>query len=441
MRKPALSLAAPLLLGLPVGASAQDPNDAAYANCDEAPGGSRTVRTNGFAQGLYVVSSNLPDATFTDDANGLADRNIVCAHWDDRTSGGTVVIPWAQFDRGEGMSGGRYDWSFVEEQIAPWAVRGQLVNLLVWPAVQKESQQFPDGQPATPAYIMNQPGVTFQCPDGSAQGTGSSGELPLPKFWEGRVKTPYREALLALVERYEDDDRINYFRFGIGVGAESYPANGTTTPTNYCRDDFISIFAGDNETQKANKAFNVWLGHAKESVLAFRAFDSAKPIVVTVNDFRTSTAQGLNKFPNDLANQATRNYHGYPLAGLGVQGATTADKDRWNASPRQRCNANWCVLFNSRKTLNIPLQLQTPTHSGVKGRPEESVDCPGSDNVGADGCMKTGNMAELIGFAAARGVNAYELYPYEWQVANDTAQRFYPDHDAEYGAALDSVKN
>ena len=426
-------------------AAAQDPNTADHPDCVQSPGGSSTVRTDGFVKGLHVVSSNLPGGTFSTnpaDPNGLADRNIECAHFDDRTSGGTIIIPWRQFDRGPNANP-RYRWGFVEDQIRPWAERGQVVNLLVWPAVQKASQRFPEGQSATPQYILNMGGVTFTCPEGTTQGTGTNGQLPLPKFWEGRVKDRYREALEAFVRRYENDPRVNYFRFGIGVGAESYPANGTTTPTNFCRDAFVGLFAGDTDTQRANKAYNTWLTFTKESVRAFRGFDSNKPIVVTLNDFRTRPAQGVNKFANDTADEATRTLQGLPPLGLGVQGATTKDVDRWNASPRQRCNANWCKLFNDRKTLGIPLQVQTPTHSGPIGRPDENRGVPGCEdgNNGPVGCMNTGNLPELMDFARARGANSFELYPYEWYVVNDTKHPFYNTERSKYRGALDRAKN
>ncbi|WP_395342237.1 hypothetical protein PN836_000465 [Ningiella sp. W23] len=422
-------------------------DSANFATCNESPGGSRTVRSNGFVKGLFVVSSNLPGATFStnpNDANGLADRNIECAHFDDRTSGGTVIIPWRQFDRGPGAQGGRYNWDFVESQIQPWADRGQVVNLLVWPAVQKESQKFPSGQSATPQFILDEPGVSFKCPEGTAQGTGTNGQLPLPKFWEGRVKNPYRTALKELVRRYENDNRINYFRFGIGVGAESYPANGTTTPTNFCRDKFVSLFSGANDTEKANKAFTTWLNFTKETVRVFRNFDSNKPIVVTLNDFRTRSSQGVNKFANDTENEATRSLGGAPKLGLGVQGATTSDLDRWNASPRQRCNANWCKLFNDNKNAGIVLQVQTPTHSGVIGRPNENTnvpECASGNNNGVAGCMKTGNLVELMDFARNRGANSFELYPYEWYVVNDTALNFNASDGVSYRNAMDRAKN
>jgi hypothetical protein len=449
MRTCLLSLSAVFALqSLP--ALAADPiNSADHPTCNESPGGSSTIRRDGFVKGLHVVSSNLPGATFNDDANGLADRNIECAHFDDRTSGGTVIIPWRQFDTGSSANGGRYFWDFIEEQIEPWASRGQVVNLLVWPAVQKESQKFPDGQSATPQFILNKSDVTFTCPDGSAQDTGSNGEVPIPKMWESRVYTPYRQALEALVNRYENDDRINYFRFGIGVGAESYPANGTTTPTNFCRDTFVNLFPGSDDTQRANTAFNTWLDYTVDSVQAFRSFDSAKPVVVTLNDFRTRSSQGINKFANDTANAATGNYLGYPPLGLGVQGATTKDVERWNASPRERCNANWCVLFNQRKSAGIPLQVQTPTHSGVNGRPDQNLDdarCVNQQtmkpqNSGPAGCMNTGNLAELMDFARARGANSFELYPYEWYIINDTAEPFYTDFQVQYRGAMDRAKN
>ena len=442
MRRIAIVLGLAAITALPGAALAQDPNTADHPSCDERPGGSRTVRTDGFVRGLHVVSSNLPGGTYAkdpSDPNGLADRNIECAHFDDRTSGGTVIIPWRQFDRGPDAKN-RYRWGFVEDQIRPWAERGQVVNLLVWPASQKESQLFPNGRSATPQYVLRT-GATFQCPDGTTQDNGSSGKFKIPKFWEARVRDRYQEALTAFAARYDGDPRVNYFRFGIGVGAESYPANGTTGPDNFCRENFVALFPGDTDAQRANRAFNTWRTHALGMVRFFRELDTETPIVVTLNDFRTRSTQGVNKFPNDVAREATRNHHGYPRLGLGVQGATTADVDRWNAKPRKRCNANWCKLFNDQKTANIPLQLQTPNHSGVNGRPGESDACPDTRNDGPAGCMTTGNLAVLMDFARARGANSFELYPYEWYVVNDTAFRFHGTNRDQYRGAMDRAKN
>lgn len=443
-------LFAALLLSLVATArGSPDPQDAVFAPCDQPKGAHSTTQRNGFAPGLYVVSSNLPGATFKPDGT-LASRNIVCAHQDRRTSGGTVVIPWAAFDKRDASGRGSFDWRFVEQQMAPWVVRGQKVNLLVWPAVQKEDQKFPAGQSATPQYILDQPDLLFQCPNGTTQGTSSVGTLPLPKFWRAEVYTKYAQAVRQFVLRFQDDPNVNYFRFGIGVGAESYPANGATAPNNFCMRTFIQQFPGSTDEARANSAFNVWKDYVAGRIRAFRRFNSNKPIIVTVNDFRTkSSGQALNEFPDMIANEATREFNGFPKLGLGVQGATTKDVDRWNE--QERCNANWCAIFNRNKNLAIPLQLQTPTHSGVYGPPGPGnpiARCQGTQNNGALGCMNTGNMAVLIAFALQRGVRSFELYPYEWYVANDKRfttnpdlENFYELFGNEYRAALDSASN
>lgn len=383
-----------------------NPLEAKFPRCSQPKGTYSTTSTNGFVPGLFVVSSNLPGATIR--RNGqLANRNIVCAHMDSRTSGGTVVIPWAAFDTRDANGRGPFNWRFVQQQMAPWVARGQKVNLLVWPAVQNEDQKFPDGRPATPQFILDQPRLTFQCPSGTTQGT-SIGIRQVPKFWLPDVYTKYAQALRQLVRRFENDMNVNYFRFGIGVRAESYPANGVTSPNGFCMNAFIQQFPGATTQARANAAFNEWNNYVARRIRAFRRFNSKKHIIVTVNDFRTRTSgQGLNLFPEMVAKEATREYNGLPKLGLGVQGATTKDIDRWRSQPRrERCNANWCAIFNRYKNSGIPLQLQTPTHSGVNGPPwPDNPDpaCQDSRNNGKRGCMRTGNMAMLIDFRVDAG--------------------------------------
>jgi hypothetical protein len=428
------------------GKAQPDPNTATYKGCDHARGEYSTAQENenGFVPGLYVTTSNLPGATYNKDGS-LANRKIVCSHMDRRTTGGSVIIPWAQFDKGNG----NYDWTFVDQQMQPWIDRGQMVNLLVWPAVQKKDQLFPEGESATPDYIMNL-GMTYECPDGSTQGHNSEG-IPLPMFWERSVYRSYTKALKQLVRQYQNHPNINYFRFGIGVGAESYPANGATTPTNFCMETFVDQFEGDTYEQKAQDAYKTWKNFVKKRIRAFRRFNSKKPIVVTINDYYTLPSIDKNEFPRTIAHEATRSYRNYPKLGLGVQGATTIafDEHRLDGA---RCHADWCNIFDSAKSLGIPLQLQTPLHSGVNGRPGEwqnYEECKTHrQNNGRYGCTNTGNLKDLIDYSLSVGVNAFELYPYEWMVANDEnwvndppELNWHVQYGEEYGNALDRASN
>lgn len=384
-----------------------------------------TVHKDGFVPGLFIVTSNIPGATYNCDGT-LCEKKVALCHEDPRTSGGSVVIPWAQFDKRDGEGGGYFDWDFVDQQMEPWIARGQVVNLLVWPAVQKKDQLFPNGGSATPDYIMNQPDMTYQCPDGSAQSGCCSQGIPLPKFWKPEVYQKYGQALKQFVKRYEDHPSVNYFRFGIGVGAESYPGNGCTMPHNYGMSTLVDQFEGANHEEKAKKAYKTWSNYAAGRVSAFRQFNSKKPIVVTINNF--STLEGIDKtdFPHMIAHEATKDYSvdgvEYPKLGLGVQGATTNDVDKYNKG--EMCYADWGTIFKKSKDLGVPLQIQTPLHSGVNGRPgpcQQRKECQvKKKNNGKYGVTNTGNLSELIDFSLSVGANAFELYPYEWMVANDT---------------------
>ena len=431
-----------------------DPLTARYEPCQQPRGSYSTNRKDGFVPGLFTVTSNLPGATWNRDGS-LAFKKIVCAHEDSRTSGGSVVIPWAQFDKRDGQGGGHFDWDFVDEQMAPWVARGQVVNLLVWPAVQKRDQCFPNGASATPDYIMNATNMSYQCPDGSAQG-GTSEGVPLPMFWKPEVHLKYIQGLKQFVAHYQDHPNVNYFRFGIGVGAESYPGNGATTHNNYCMSTFVNLFEGDTYNEKAVNAYDTWKNFSAWITRAFRRFNSTKPIVVSINNF--STLQGIDEtdFPRMIAEEATKYYEDpsygveYPKLGLGVQGATTNDIDLWNSG--KRCYADWCAIFDRAKDLGVPLQLQTPLQSGVNGRPGPSQsfqECKTSrKNNGRFGCTNTGNLAELIDFALSVGVNSFELYPYEWQIANDKSWsndppelNWYNIYGQQYSDALYKASN
>eukprot|EP00542_Grammatophora_oceanica_P013733 CAMPEP_0194055224 /NCGR_PEP_ID=MMETSP0009_2-20130614/55971_1 /TAXON_ID=210454 /ORGANISM="Grammatophora oceanica, Strain CCMP 410" /LENGTH=434 /DNA_ID=CAMNT_0038704049 /DNA_START=78 /DNA_END=1382 /DNA_ORIENTATION=- len=413
-----------------------------------------TERKDGFVPGVFVVTSNIPGATYNRDGS-LCEKKVCLCHKDFRTSGGSVVIPWAQFDKRDGEGGGYFDWDFVDQQMEPWLARGQVVNLLVWPAVQKKDQLFPNGGSATPDYIMDQDNMTYQCPDGSAQFGCCSEGIPLPKFWKPEVFQKYGQALKQFVRRYEDHPGVNYFRFGIGVGAESYPGNGCTMPHNYGMSTLVEQFEGESYEEKAENAYKGWSNYAKGRVRAFRELNSKKPIVVTINNFATLDGMDKTDFPHMIAEEATKDFVGedgveYPKLGLGVQGATTNDAHKYKKG--EMCYADWGAIFEKTKELGVPLQIQTPLHSGVNGRPgpwQERPECQElKHNNGKYGVTNTGNLAELLDFSVSVGANAFELYPYEWMVANDEhwcnkdpELNWHAKFGEQYGEALTKASN
>lgn len=226
-------------------------------------------------------------------------------------------------------------------------------------------------------------------------------------------------------------------------------------PDNYGMSTLVDQFEGDTHDEKAKNAYNTWSNYVAGRVRAFRQFNSRKPIVVTINNFSTLKGIDKTKFPHMIAKEATKDFVSddgveYPKLGLGVQGATTNDIDKYNKG--EQCYADWGAIFKQAKDLGVPLQIQTPLHSGVNGRPgpcQKMKECrEKKKNNGKLGVTNTGNMAELIDFSLSVGANAFELYPYEWLVANDKhwcnahpELNWHEKYGKQYGDALDRASN
>ena len=105
----------------PSGKHAHDHN---HGQHDLPKKGYSVKKKDGFVPGLFDVTSNLPGAATNRDGSECK-RKIVYCHEDPRTSGGSVVIPWAQFDKRDADGKGGFDWDFVDEQslgshVAKW---------------------------------------------------------------------------------------------------------------------------------------------------------------------------------------------------------------------------------------------------------------------------------------------------------------------------------
>jgi len=188
----------------------------------------------------------------------------------------------------------------------------------------------------------------------------------------------------------------------------------------------VDQFEGKTYDEKAQNAYDTWSNYAAGRVRAFRELNSKKPIVVTINNFSTLAGIDKTKFAHMIAKEATKDMvsadgEQLPKLGLGVQGATTNDIEKYKKG--EKCYADWGKLFKEASKYGVPLQIQTPLHSGVNGRsgPHQKHREVQKHKVnnGKLGVTNTGNMAEIIEFSLSVGANAFELYPYEWLIVND----------------------
>jgi hypothetical protein len=339
-------------------------------------------------RGLFLNSINLP----TQDSERIK-RFII----NDRTvSGGNLIVPWSKIDRDPNVTP-QYDWSYINETAKPWIDAGKKINLLAWGAAQKSEQEI-DGKSMTPEYILKQvETVSCQC---KADGECDLNPPATPVFWDEDYRQYYRQFVTALIAEYSNKPWIGYFRFGIGVGAESYPANGVSYDRNPCND------AWEKPTIGLTPA--VWQQHSLDFVEFLGTVSSPKPILVTINSYGNS---------DDIAIEVAAKAASVGL-GIGTQGLTEKAIELYNAG--KACYADWCNLFEQYNQ-QIPLEIQTAAQSNPtdKGR------------VGA--------LPPLLDFAIARGADIIELYQAEWFVANDPNHHLYQEYGETYRSALEKA--
>lgn len=325
--------------------------------------------------GLYVSNVN--------DVQDPAQQALIQRYLpsDPTLCGADLMIPWSAVDRGPGRHP-RYDWSYVDGIMRPWVAAGKSVNFIVWGVAELVRQQL--GQPVTPAYVLQRV-HTIQC----------SPLFPAtPVYWEAGYQDNYRAFMRALLAHYDHDPHLGYVRFGIGAGAEDYPANKLR---GACRQRWQAYGLSEQR----------WQEYSLSTIRYEAGLHSSKELMV-----------GLNGFPGDrraqlpvvVATAAVE--HGL---GFGIQGlATGAIRARQQGQP---CYADWCALFE-RFAGRVPLEVQTYTQSNPNGQ------------------GPTGPLPPLLRFALREHAQIFELYPQEWLLADDPSYPGYAQYHQEYENAL-----
>jgi len=339
-------------------------------------------------RGLFLNSANLPTQKWSRIAKFILN--------DPTVSGANIVVPWSKVDRGVGASP-QYDWSYVYQQAQPWIDAGKTVNLLLWGAAQKAEQEF-DGKSITPAYVLAKTlTVTCQCKVG---GDCALNPPQTPVFWDQDYQKHYRNVIQAAIAEFSDQSWIGFFRFGIGVGAESYPGNGISYNKNPCTKEW--------EKAPINLSESLWRDHSFSFLDFLSSLNTSKPILVTINNYGKSTAIA-QEMAAYAANQGL---------GIGTQGLT----QRAIALDQQgkTCYADWCNLFPqyNQKTL---LEVQTAAQSNPAGK------------------GRVGSLPPLLEFGLAKGVDIFELYQAEWFVANDPQHHLHKKYGKTYREALEQA--
>jgi len=280
-------------------------------NCTDA---TSNVEMPNAPHGLFVIL--FPGARVNARANVLLHNPTVC--------GANFYIVWNQIDRGP-QANPRYEWSSIEDQIAPWVKAGKKVNLIVWATTYSKNAT------ATPEWVFTKvPSVT--CP--------AFGHVPV--FWNPGFMSSYQSFMNAVVEHFGHNPSVGYIRFGLGAGGEIFPA---------CM-YFMKEQGFSDET---------WKKYIFDMLDFQKSLNSPKQLAVGLNaygeppklDFSAAVAERAVKDGIAIGNQ-----------GLSAQDA----RDDAAGKP---CMADWCRIFRGARG-KVPLILQTlgptrPDHSGDVG--------------------------------------------------------------------------
>lgn len=339
-------------------------------------------------RGLFLNSANLPTQQWE-----RIERYILN---DPTVTGANIIVPWSLVDRGPDAPK-QYNWSYVYQQAKPWIEAGKIVNILLWGAAQKSEQEF-DGKSTTPEYVLqNTDTVSCQCKIDK----GCVLDPPqTPVFWDEDYQDNYRKVIKAAIAEFGKQPWIGYFRFGIGVGAESYPGNGVSYANNPCHQEWTK--------PPINLSQELWQDHSLDFIDFLGTLETSKTILVTINNYGRSY---------DVAREVAA-YAAEKGFGIGTQGLT---KNALNLYAQgKNCYADWCNLFKQYEDTTI-LEVQTAAQSNPanKGR--------------------VGPLPALLDFGLAKGVDIFELYQAEWFVANDPNHHLHQKYGASYRQALQAA--
>ena len=235
-------------------------------------------------------------------------------------SGAIIYVVWGKIDQGPG-SNPRYDWSSVDEQIAPWVAAGKTVNLVVW-----ATGYGPNRSKVTPAYVMAEV-PTVSCKQSKN----------VPIFWSPEFVNNYQPFMKEVVQRYSDNPSIGYIRFGLSGGGETFP---------------VCYFALKQKYEDFNR---IWPEYIISMLDYEKTLNSPKLMVGLTPFGRPSDSKD---YLSEVSAAALRDN-----IAIGIQGLQSSDMTS-NGSASSRC---WyCPIFNEHQG-ELPLEMQTFLKSQPEG--------------------------------------------------------------------------
>jgi len=225
--------------------------------------------------------------------------------------GVSLVVSWSAAE----PSKGKYDWSSIATQAAPYLRAHLRYNLLF-----ADASEVGGSDSATPAWVFNQDRVArVQCPK----------QVPYPNFLDPKFENDWASFIAAAVKKFGSDPNVGYMRFGIGAGVEAYPGHMEAKSPRPCYNAWVKT---------AQWTYAKWVKHSLNVVDALARQQSRKQLMVAMNYMRTRPTctpmpTPSPRRPPSAASRSVRRIWASGMSRLPAQNPRPAiRKPRWSTS-------------------------------------------------------------------------------------------------------------
>jgi hypothetical protein len=213
-----------------------------------------------------------------------------------------VFVNWNRVDNGPGTNP-RYNWSVIDQLIAPWVPAGKIVNLLLdGTGYQGQVLQ------AVPAWLQPQL-QTVTC-----------GVDIAPVYWQAAYVSNWQTYVAAVVRHYAANPSVGYIHVGVGSGAQTLVVGVRNAP---CLARWNAIGYQSH-----------WPAYVQQMIAFAGSLHSSKQLLVSFNDYSNDPPAA------QIAQQDAAGGIGFGFSGLQARDVTAY-------LAHQPCNqTNWCALYD-----------------------------------------------------------------------------------------------
>jgi hypothetical protein len=211
---------------------------------------STTPTSNG--KGIYAFNAMSDPSLFVDNPNVI---------------GVNLTRYWAELEPAKGQ----YNWSLIDNDIAPWAAAGKFVILRVSTAGWKSWQPDQHSEQGTPQWVFDLGVKSIKDPDGAIK----------PQYWNSLFLQNLSDFISVFGSQYDGNTNVFAIQLGIGDGGETKVSTNKSTS--------LSAWEGIGYSDA------VWFSTIQSIVSYYRSSFPIKPLILMPDATFIGGTSGYNE--------------------------------------------------------------------------------------------------------------------------------------------------